>query len=100
MYSELLLAALADQTRSDEPAELLARLLSSRRRLWSAAGGKVEAVGDVAANLAYDLALLHFCESRGIDCDPRRYVHALGERRRLEAKLVETGIDLGELTAS
>jgi len=97
MYSQLLLSALADETLVDQPAELLARLLGSRRRLLSASEEKLEVGGDMAANLAYDVALLLFCKSRGIDCDPRQYAHVLVERRRLEAKLAEIGIDVATL---
>jgi len=100
MYSELLLASFEQASAEGEPGELLARLIACRHRLLSGpeGGGEAEPASDLAANIAYDLALLRLCGSRGIDCDPRLFGQPLAERRRLEEQLAVSGINLAELS--
>lgn len=114
MYSQLLAATMEGQhpDEADAPpssGELLSRVLSCRRHLdhpgsptvdghaVTTADGAVGPAGDLAANVAYDMALLALCAARGIDSDPAMFGRPLVERSRLEAALAAQGLDLDVL---
>ncbi len=50
----------------------------------------------LAAEIAYDRALVWLAAQHGIDVTPRNFVHPKIERDRLELELVRRGVDLKE----
>jgi hypothetical protein len=48
----------------------------------------------VAAEVAYDCALINLAAVHGIDVSPRNFAHPKISRVRLEASIAEVGIDL------
>jgi hypothetical protein len=106
MYAELLAISRKSLRAPDQAphpeADPLERVVACRARLneTSVVPEDDELLGDLAANIDYDLALIDLCESKGIDSDPVRFARPLDERRRLERALVAAGVSLGSLAES
>jgi hypothetical protein len=106
MYAELLAISRQSLRSPDHAlhaqADPLERVVACRARLneTSVVPEDDEPLGDLAANIDYDLALIDLCESKGIDSDPVRFARPLDERRRLERALVAAGVSLGSLEES
>lgn len=95
MYTQLL-QVVWEEAQSDGAAEELLKAAVTRRRALdvaeSAHGQAVEKA--LAANLAYDVALLRLCAAHGVDVDPLRFSRPLVERRLLETELTRRGVEL------
>ena len=96
MYVELLSSVLADQMdRAVTGDVLLARALDCRARVYRDPVGPQGSVHqELADQVAYDSALVHLCEARGIHVDPQRFARPGAERDRLEGALTRGGLDL------
>ncbi len=107
MYALLLDAALARADGSGDELSTggaLAELLRCRGRLGPSPTSKDDAAPGAAAavadQVAYDVSLVRLSRLVGIECDVDRFDRPEIERRRLEAELVASGIDLAELEGS
>jgi hypothetical protein len=97
MYVEILSGAVRRDDPGADEAELLMRLLASRAALPSRGlGSGVWSEEVLVAEVTYDRALIAFAARRGVDVSPRRFSHPQIERERIEAALVEKGIDLDD----
>ena len=95
MYMELLDRSLEswDDQMADDP--LLEHVLTLRAALplhRFGAGARSEET--LAAEVAYDRAIINLAARHGIDVAPVRFAHPKIERKRLESELAEVGIDL------
>jgi hypothetical protein len=99
MYYELLTASLADvMLAARRPvAALVSDAVDRRLALRS---GSADAASGVAVQLAYDLALLRLCRALDEPADPVGFTRPLLERHRLEARLVDRGVDLAALAGN
>ena len=93
MYSELLSEFCAGMDPVRLPTsreELVVILLQSRRRLLDQGQGMAE---DLALELDHDRMLIRLCSVVGIRSDATEFVNPLVERARLEALLLQKGVD-------
>jgi hypothetical protein len=103
MYSELLTATVRSEGIGrygpDQAPELLEWLSVCRRLLEESTGASDnrEPSDDIAANIAYDLALLRLCVAVGVESDPTRFDRPMVERTRLERELSAHGFELNGL---
>jgi hypothetical protein len=101
MYSELLSDLCLSAEAGEEPPtkeELVADLQQCRLRLHRRASLHKHVVAeDLARELDHDRILLSLCAAMSIDHDPARFVNPISERRRLEEKLRERGIEFDPL---
>lgn len=103
MYAELLVTSFQSAGNTDalsDIGDLLARLISCRNRLQRPATPEGEPIGDLAANIDYDLALLRLCSARGIVCNPGWFDRPIVERCRLESELAGRGVDLDDFDST
>ena len=100
LYVDLLDAALTEWDLSEETqssGEALAQLVWHRheviwnRRSPSDRDGTAPALAD---QIAYDMVLIRFARSLGVDCDPYRCGPPEDERQRIERVLASRGIPL------
>lgn len=98
MYRELLslsLASTSEPTGDGSLDHLLDEARLARVRARRRPRGPQESVeGDVARELAYDLALVRLCRSAGTPVDLDGFVTPARERERLERCLLERGLDV------
>ncbi len=95
MYSQILSSALASWV--DEPTgdALIDYALARRTEMLVPRGYHGEsALSSLAAEVAYDRALLKLCEAHGIDVTDLDFVRPEVERARLEEALALAGLDL------
>jgi hypothetical protein len=97
MYVEILSGVVKRDDPGTAEEDLLARLVACRAALpWRGLGSGVWSEEALVAEVTYDRALITFAARRGIDVAPHRFAHPQIERERLEAALLEQGIDLDE----
>jgi len=105
IYSELLASAEGQRTpEEDGPVvgdAVLSQVLACRSQIDGRPPGvgDDQLIGDLADNIAYDLALVSLCRSRGIGVDLARFDRPLVERRRLEEELKRLGLDVETLNS-
>jgi hypothetical protein len=95
MYVEVLSGALEGWDARLAGEELLQYVVACRAVLpihALGAGGMAEA--SLAAEVAYDRALIHLAAVHGIDVAPTNFCHPAIARQRLEMELTSLGIDL------
>jgi len=101
VYLELLHSALEERERAGgapSARAALAELVRCRRQtLWNqrSPANPDWAVGALADQLAYDIALIRYARCVGIDCDPDRFGWPHGERETIEQILTARGLPLG-----
>lgn len=98
MYVDLLASAL-DEWEDDLTGEALVDyVLTCRNEMLTTVPrrGKSAYVA-LAAEIAYDRALIKLCSAHGIDAEPADFAHPSDERAELERALVDAGIDLAVL---
>jgi hypothetical protein len=98
LYSDLLDAALRAQGQSEgapSSGEALAQLVRRRHEvIWNQPSGQASTTPALADQMAYDMALIGYARSLGIDCDSEDFGSPQDERRRLERVLASRGIPL------
>jgi len=95
MYSLILLSALDDWVNEFTGDALIDYALVCRSEMLKPSeyqGGS--ALTSLAAEVAYDRALLKLCEAHGINVVNLSFLHPQEERARLEAALAMAGLDL------
>jgi hypothetical protein len=95
MYVDILSSALDDWVSGLAGYELIEYALMCRdelRAVWPPAGGS--AYTALAAEIAYDRALIALCTERGIDAHATSFAYPREERRRIEMVLKQSGLDL------
>jgi hypothetical protein len=99
MYVTLLRRSLDGWSDEFNDRDLLEHALACRFETLAAVPHRE---GDVynalAAEVGYDRALIKLCEAHGIATSPEHFDKPTAERRRLEAALLEDGIDLTDLS--
>jgi len=100
LYSDLLDAALREREQSEgapSNGEALARLVQYRHEvIWKqrSTSDRASTTPALADQMAYDVALIRYARSLGIDCDPEGFGSPHIERQRLERALASRGIPL------
>ena len=100
MYSDLIEAALADPGVSDDglsTSRALAEVVRCRHRLDTAGWREADRQGVdavLADEVAYDVALVRYARSLGVECDTRAFGWPHTGRRRIEELLVSRGVAL------
>ena len=100
MYSDLIEAALADPGGTDDRASTsraVAEVVRCRHRLDTAGWREADRQGVdavLADEVAYDVALVRYARSLGVECDTHGFGWPHTGRRRIEELLVSRGIDL------
>jgi hypothetical protein len=95
MYVDILSSALDDWVSGLAGYELIEYALMCRdelRAVWPPGGGS--AYTALAAEIAYDRALIALCTERGIDAHATSFAYPREERRRIEMVLKQSGLDL------
>ncbi len=100
MYVDVLSAALEARAGTLSGTALLDHVVACRAQLLAAGDGQAESAYDcLAAEAAYDRALIWLCDEVGVATAVANFADPNSERNRLEARLVEAaGIDLPALT--
>lgn len=100
IYSEILIAAMEGRDPDLADNALLDHALSCRAALHSGHEGTEGRVDTrLAAELAYDRALIWLAHSLGIDATARDFSRPRIARQRLERALTDKGIDVESLAA-
>jgi hypothetical protein len=100
LYSDLLDAALRERDQSEgapSNGEALARLVRNRHEVvWKQwpISDRASTTPELADQMAYDVALIRYARSLGIDCDSEDFGSPQDERERLERALASRGIPL------
>jgi hypothetical protein len=95
MYDHILSSALNDWVDELSGDALVEYALVCRNEMRHAPRYQGEtALVALAAEVAYDRALIKLCEAHGIGGADMSFLHPRQERARLEAALVAAGIDL------
>ena len=100
LYSDLLDAALRERDQSEgapSNGEALARLVRYRHEVvWKqrSTSDRASTTPALADQMAYDVALIRYARSLGIDCDSEGFGSPQDERQRLERALASRGIPL------
>jgi hypothetical protein len=95
MYSHILSSALDDWVDELTGDALMDYALVCRSEMLLPRGHQGEsALTSLAAEVAYDRALLKLCEAHGINVVDLSFLHPQEERARLEAALAMAGLDL------
>jgi hypothetical protein len=95
MYVDILSSALDDWVGDLGGRELIEYTLMCRdelRAVWPPGGGS--AYTALAAEIAYDRALIALCTERGIDAHATSFAYPRAERQRIEMVLKQGGLDL------
>ncbi len=101
MYVDVLSNALDGWADRLTDTELLDYVRSCRATLEHAdPGGVGRSLELLAAEVAYDRALVRLCELKGITVDASWFVHPDAARRCLEHQLAALGLDLSRRPAS
>ena len=99
MYVTLLSGALDVWDTDLDYETLLDHVLDCREALPPQGPiGATYSATDLAAEIAYDRALVCLAARHGIDVTPKNFVHPRIERSRLERELARRGVDLTEAT--
>jgi len=95
MYVEILSTALAADDGSDDLPALTRRAQQARmNRPHAPRSEPISVSAAIAAEVAYDGALVQVCGKYGIETEPERFASPTTERQRLERELGLRGIDL------
>ena len=95
MYSHILSSALVDWVDELTGQALFEYAVVCRNEMLRPSVPQREsALATLAAEVAYDRALLKLCEANGIDVVDLNFLHPKEERNRLEAALANMGVDL------
>jgi hypothetical protein len=100
LYGDLVDAALRERDQSEgalSNGETLARLVRCRHHVvWKqrSTSDRESTTPALADQLAYDVALIKYARSLGIDCDSAGFGSPQDERQRLEQVLASRGIPL------
>jgi hypothetical protein len=96
MYTHLLLSVFDDwvDTLSGPALVDYAVVCRTEMLVVSAPEREESASMALAAEVAYDRALIKLCTANGIDADPLGFSHPAAERARLERELAAAGIDV------
>jgi hypothetical protein len=95
MYSRILSTALEDWVDDLTDDVLIDYALACRSEMLELRAYQGQsALISLAAEVAYDRALLKLCEAHGINVADLSFVHPQEERVRLEAALAAAGLDL------
>lgn len=98
MYVDLLSNALDDWIGELSDSDLVDHVLTCRSEMLSAVPRRGESTySALAAEIAYDRALIKICLSNDIEVVPGDFVFPSEERDRLEHALASAGIDLNEI---
>ncbi len=98
MYVDLLSNALDDWTGELSDDDLVDHVLTCRSKMLSAVPRRGESTySALAAEIAYDRALIKLCVAHDIDVVPQDFVFPSEERDRLEHALATAGVDLNEI---
>jgi hypothetical protein len=98
MYVDILSSALDDWVTDLSGPDLIEYAVLCRDELRAVApphGGS--AYTALAAEIAYDRALIALCTERGIDAHATSFSYPVAERRRIESVLRQLGVDLDSL---
>ena len=98
MYVDILSSALDDWVTDLSGPELIEYAVLCRDELRALAppqsGSADSAYTALAAEIAYDRALIAICTEHGIYAHATTFAYPMEERKRIEALLVEEGVDL------
>ncbi len=95
MYVDILSSALDEWVTDLVGPELIEYALLCREELWAVSPPRAgSAYAALAAEIAYDRALIALCTERGIDAHATSFSYPTSERRRIEAVLRHYGVDL------
>jgi hypothetical protein len=95
MYVDILSSALDEWVTDLVGPDLIAYALLCREELRAVSPPKGgSAYVALAAEIAYDRALITLCTERGIDAHATSFSYPMSERRRIEAMLRHDGVDL------
>ena len=98
MYVDLLSNALDDWIGELNDADLLNHVLICRFEMLSAVPRRGESTySALAAEIAYDRALIKLCKAHSIDVSAQDFVFPSEERDRLELALSSVNVDLNAL---
>jgi hypothetical protein len=95
MYVEILSSALDEWVTDLAGSDLIEYAFLCREEVRAGAlpdGGS--AYTALAAEIAYDRALIAICTEQGIDAHATTFAYPLAERKRIESRLADIGIDL------
>jgi hypothetical protein len=95
MYVHILSSALDEWVTDLEGSDLIEYAILCREELRAGAppdGGS--AYTALAAEIAYDRALIAICTEQGIDAHATTFAYPLAERKRIESLLADIGVDL------
>ena len=99
MYVRLLSDSLEDWTDQLTIEALIDHALTCRHEMLETLSGQRDTVyGLIGAEVAYDRALIKLCAVMNIDCEVVNFVFPRQERRRIEAVLATSGVDLAALS--
>lgn len=95
MYVDILSSAL-DEWVSDLSGTMLVEyaLMCRAEMLTASTRRNGSAYSALAAEIAYDRALITLCTERGIDAHATSFAYPAVERRRIEGLLAQMGVDL------
>jgi hypothetical protein len=95
MYVDILSTALDEWVTSLSGPDLIEYAVVCQRELLAATqSGGGSAYSALAAEVAYDRALIALCAERGIDAHAASFAYPGVERRRIETLLALDGVDL------
>lgn len=95
MYVELLTRALAEWPDDINGDGLVDYARNCRREMVRTTNRRHKgAYAALAAEVAYDRALIKLCEAHDVSVEPHDFVHPDTERRDLEQRLAEQGLDM------
>ncbi len=95
MYVQILSSALDEWVTDLTGQDLIEYAILCREELRAVAppnGGS--AYTALAAEIAYDRALIALCTEHGLDAHAASFAYPMAERERIESRLTEIGIDL------
>jgi hypothetical protein len=100
MYVDILSSAL-DEWVSDLRGPMLVQYAVVCRAEMLAVTSRKErsAYSALAAEIAYDRALITLCTERGIDAHATSFAYPAAERQRIESLLVRAGLDIVALSS-
>ncbi len=99
MYVDMLTTALKGWDSELSGSELVEYVIDCRKRLLvSGIGTSADADVSLAAELAYDRALILLCWDLGIEVGPAGFASPFSERSRVEAVASAAGVDIATLS--
>ncbi len=101
MYVHLLSSALDDWADELSGPQLVDQVRLRRAEMLTPGGHDVASAGiDLAAEVAYDCALIKLSAATGIEVTAERFTQPRAERARLERALATAGVDITSLARS